>query len=715
MRPRFHTTIHSIRQIVRIRLPCHQLAVLRLSPTAVPHRQRGAQPLPAQVRIVPRMSIPAPVTESNATTIHVSSNADVVASLVLPPDELHVSGPAQIWRAHSAEKAASSSDFAAAAAAVAASSDGAAASSAVAPRVHPLPPLDKAQFNQSITVVAFRIPAKQCGVFQQHFRARAHLLHSRPRIGTIIDGPSKDMKYLLLSATSLEEVATYPRETLEFALQTGARAALFTFSLGYDYFSTDHILRQLLPPNIVVPGGFETVGHIAHLNLSEEQRPYGGVIARVILDKNPHLHTIINKLSSISSEFRVFPMEILGGLDSFVTEVKEHGCTFRMDFSKVYWNSRLSTEHTRLIDLFKPNELIVDLCCGIGPFVVPAAKQLGHQKNFLRGQPALFANDLNPDSYSSLCTNLQLNKVAALVQPWNLDAREFLWKVLRPIQLGAKAEGKQDGKDLQSGAVSMDSVYRGVPVKHFVMNLPAIAIELLDAFVGLYLERVEDTDEQRSTLERLRSQPLPLVHVYCFSHNVTHPAADLVPRIQRALGGRSIPEAVVVREEPGSQKGKPSTHPAHKKGKQEKHSKLQQQKTKAAGDYVAMEVEEPGVSSAAACPTAFSSAAPASIPSLPPLGQTHIRFVRNVAPSKDMFCVSFHMPMEVLVATPTWWDSRSVPAVTAQGNAAMEVSAASSESSSSTAGKRKAPDEITITTEGERTGEEPAKKQMKSA
>ena len=46
----------------------------------------------------------------------------------------------------------------------------------------------------------------------------------------------------------------------------------------------DHILRELLPAEVEVPSSFETVGHIAHLNLREQHLPYKHVIGQVILD-----------------------------------------------------------------------------------------------------------------------------------------------------------------------------------------------------------------------------------------------------------------------------------------------------------------------------------------------------------------------------------------------------------------------------------------------
>ncbi len=55
-------------------------------------------------------------------------------------------------------------------------------------------------------------------------------------------------------------------------------------------------------------------------------------------------------------------MEVLAGKEDFVTEMRENGCRFELDFSKVYWNSRLHAEHERLIGLFKKNDRI---CIGM--------------------------------------------------------------------------------------------------------------------------------------------------------------------------------------------------------------------------------------------------------------------------------------------------------------------------------------------------------------
>lgn len=86
-------------------------------------------------------------------------------------------------------------------------------------------------------------------------------------------------------------------------------------------------------------------------------------------------------------------------------EQKEQDCIFRFNYSKVYWNTRLGTEHERLVSMFNTGEAVCDLMAGVGPFAVPAGK---------RGV-FVSANDLNPDSYASLKRAITDNKVCTLI------------------------------------------------------------------------------------------------------------------------------------------------------------------------------------------------------------------------------------------------------------------------------------------------------------
>ena len=54
--------------------------------------------------------------------------------------------------------------------------------------------------------------------------------------------------------------------------------------LGYQHFSIHDVLQAVLPTEDVkdVPSSFEQIGHIAHLNLRDDQLPYKELIGMII-------------------------------------------------------------------------------------------------------------------------------------------------------------------------------------------------------------------------------------------------------------------------------------------------------------------------------------------------------------------------------------------------------------------------------------------------
>ncbi|MCL7026106.1 hypothetical protein MKW94_013109, partial [Papaver nudicaule] len=162
------------------------------------------------------------------------------------------------------------------------------------------------------------------------------------------------------------------------------------------------ILEALLPEGAVVPSSFETVGHIAHLNLRDEHLPYKKLIAQVVLDKNrPKIQTVVNKVESIQNEYRTMQLEVLAGNNSLVATVMENRIRFHVDLAAVYWNSKLATERQRLVNRFTSSDVVCDVFSGVGPIALAAAKKVKH----------VYANDLNPAAVEYLERNCVLNKL----------------------------------------------------------------------------------------------------------------------------------------------------------------------------------------------------------------------------------------------------------------------------------------------------------------
>ncbi|OMH80097.1 tRNA (guanine(37)-N1)-methyltransferase [Zancudomyces culisetae] len=197
-------------------------------------------------------------------------------------------------------------------------------------------------------------------------------------------------------------------------------------------------------------------------------------------------------------------MEVLAGEHNLLAKVKEQGCYFKFDFSKVYWNSRLQGEHERLVKKFKKTDIICDVMAGVGPFSIPAAKNIGCQ---------VYANDLNPSSYSSLVENIEINKVGKKVKAYNMDGRQFIRQSFKELLDACKDEAKT--------------------FNHVLMNLPATAIEFLDAFNGVY------SGYQTKVFHEGRYKndfAPPTIHVHCFTKCAEDPNAEILERAKVALG-----------------------------------------------------------------------------------------------------------------------------------------------------------------------------------
>ncbi|KAM5585847.1 tRNA (guanine(37)-N1)-methyltransferase 1 [Rosa sericea] len=259
-------------------------------------------------------------------------------------------------------------------------------------------------------------------------------------------------------------------------------------TLLYDYWQMNEILEALLPEGMIVPSAFETVGHIAHLNLRDEHLPYRKFIAKVILDKNkPKIQTVVNKIDAIQNDYRTMQLEVLAGNHSLVTKVVENGLRFQVDLATVYWNSRLATERQRLLNSFTRNDVVCDVFSGVGPIAISAAKIVKR----------VYANDLNPHAVEYLQRNSGLNKLDRKIKVFNMDGRRFI-----------------------SAMFASD---KAKSITQVVMNLPKDAAEYLDAFRGILRDRSKDEEFS-----------LPMIHVYGFS-KAEDPEFDFHQRIRIAL------------------------------------------------------------------------------------------------------------------------------------------------------------------------------------
>ena len=277
-------------------------------------------------------------------------------------------------------------------------------------------------------------------------------------------------------------------------------------------FSYEEILKKFFEyeneTNIKnFPSGFEIIGKIAHMNLRDEYLKYKYVIGELILEKNPSIKTVVNKIGKIDNVYRTYDMEIIAGEENYFVEHKEDNIIFKFDLRKTYWCSRLQNERKRILNLMKKDNILLDAFCGVGPLSLRACKK----------GIKVYANDLNPDCYNYLNDNIKYNKIPNnMIKTYNMDARDFIKNFI-----------EKSKKIINNDEDNLDNIFPyDIHIDHIYMNLPKDAIEFLDVFIGLFKGCKENIYNKDN---------LPIIHVYGFAKTVDNPIEELKERIANAF------------------------------------------------------------------------------------------------------------------------------------------------------------------------------------
>ena len=103
------------------------------------------------------------------------------------------------------------------------------------------------------------------------------------------------LNYSYWSAEHVLKVIT-PFQTLKISSSPFSKCRMHAHSSTHLLYQFHFCMQRLLPEGCEVPTSFESVGHIAHMNLRDELLPFKNVIGQVLLDKNPSIRTIVNKV-----------------------------------------------------------------------------------------------------------------------------------------------------------------------------------------------------------------------------------------------------------------------------------------------------------------------------------------------------------------------------------------------------------------------------------
>ncbi len=177
---------------------------------------------------------------------------------------------------------------------------------------------------------------------------------------------------------------------------------------------------SLLPPAAVadVPRAFDIVGDLAIVELTPNLEPFQNIIANALMEVHKNVKAVYGKAGPVAGEERVRPLKHLAGDNRTSTVHREFGCMFKVDIAKVFFSPRLSQEHKRVAELVQPEEHVMDMFAGVGPYSVLIARN--------KARVTVDAVDINPDAVGLLKENVKVNHVDEKVRVWGGNVRDIV-------------------------------------------------------------------------------------------------------------------------------------------------------------------------------------------------------------------------------------------------------------------------------------------------
>ncbi len=169
----------------------------------------------------------------------------------------------------------------------------------------------------------------------------------------------------------------------------------------------------------LVRRSFEIIGDIVIIEIPDKIMHAKNEIVNAILARHKHVKTILRKVGEVSGEFRIAKYEPVYGKKT-ETIVKEHGCRFYVDPTKVYYSVKLSGERERIAKLVREGERVLVMFAGVGPYAIVIAK--------LAKPSEVVGVELNPVAADYFRKNVVLNKVDN-VKVFEGDVRDIVPKL----------------------------------------------------------------------------------------------------------------------------------------------------------------------------------------------------------------------------------------------------------------------------------------------
>ena len=168
----------------------------------------------------------------------------------------------------------------------------------------------------------------------------------------------------------------------------------------------------------LVPRSYDIVGDIAVVRVPKPLEHRSIIMGEAIMRIDKHIKTVLRQATPVSGNLRLRDLEFVDGERKTETIHREFGCLFKVDLKRCYFSPRLSYERMRIARLVKPFEGVVNMFAGVGCFSIIIAK------HSMAGK--VYSIDINPAAICYHKENVRLNRVEAIVEPIEGDAKTII-------------------------------------------------------------------------------------------------------------------------------------------------------------------------------------------------------------------------------------------------------------------------------------------------
>lgn len=170
-----------------------------------------------------------------------------------------------------------------------------------------------------------------------------------------------------------------------------------------------------------IPRSFDIIGDILIFNefpksLIKKQKQIGKYIA----SKLKSIKVVARKTSPFSGKYRLQKLKIIYGEKRKITKTKENNCTFLVDVEKTYFSPRLSSDRLRISKKIKPNDKVLVMFSGVGPYSIVISKNSKAKQ--------IYAIEANKTAHNLAKENLGLNKISN-VKALHGDVKKIMPKI----------------------------------------------------------------------------------------------------------------------------------------------------------------------------------------------------------------------------------------------------------------------------------------------